>query len=57
MKTRKTINNTWNEYDRSVAQCMLYNYGIIFLDSYGCPVDDEYQQEDLYNEYLERERK
>ncbi|MCC2256176.1 hypothetical protein LKD70_17480 [Ruminococcus sp. CLA-AA-H200] len=51
MVTAKAINDNWSEYDKKVAQCHLANYGIIFLDSYGCPIDDEYATEELYEAY------
>lgn len=41
MKTTKTVNPSWNEYDKVVAECHLANYGIIYLDEYGCPIDVE----------------
>lgn len=49
MKTTKTIDNTWNNYDKAVAQAQLFNYGIIYLDNYGKPIDDEYELEELAN--------
>lgn len=49
MNTTYKINNAWNNYDKSVAKCHLSNYGIIFLDSFSLPVDDQYQTDELYN--------
>ena len=50
MKTRKTIDRNWDEYDRLVAECHLDNYGIIYLDDYGCPMDIE-DVENTLSEY------
>ena len=47
MRTRKSINPRWSEYDISVAKTHLANYGVIYLDEYGCPIDDEYILEDM----------
>ena len=49
MKTTKEINKEWSAYDQSVAKCHLANYGVIFLDSFGFPIDNEYETEELYN--------
>ena len=52
MKTTTKISEKWNDYDKKVAQCQLNNYGVIFLDEYGFPIDDEYELEELYEQYL-----
>ena len=49
MKTTEEIRKDWSAYDQSVAKCHLANYGVIFLDSFGCPIDNEYETEKLYN--------
>ena len=36
------INNKWGTYDKTIAECHLNNYGKIFIDEYGCPIDNEY---------------
>jgi hypothetical protein len=41
------INPKWNSYDRTVAKAQLSNFGCIFLDEYGCPIDNEYALEKL----------
>lgn len=48
----KNIDPFWSSYDRAVAECHLANYGVIFLDAYRKPVDDEFELEDLYAAYL-----
>lgn len=48
-KTTKIAAN-WSEYDQSVAKCQLANYGIIYLDEYGCPIDDIYVTDELFEE-------
>lgn len=47
MKTRKTLKESWTAYDKSVAKCHLANYGVIYLDSYGVPIDDEYELQEI----------
>ena len=47
MNTTREINSAWGAYDQSVARTQLVNYGIIYLDEYGCPIDEEYQLEEL----------
>lgn len=44
----REINDNWSEYDKVVAQCQMMNYGKIFIDEYGEPIDDEYLIEE-YN--------
>lgn len=56
MKTTTTIDSNWNTYDKMTAQCQLVNYGVIFLDNYDLPIDDEYLLEELYNEVLNNEK-
>lgn len=46
-KTYK-INDNWSEYDKSVAECHLENYSVIYLDDYGCPIDDIYITDDIF---------
>ena len=52
MKTTMEINEKWDDYGKKVAECHLNNYGVIFLDDYGCPIDNEYELEELYEAYL-----
>lgn len=52
MITTTEINENWNDYSKKVAKCHLNNYGVIFLDNYGCPIDNEYELEELYEAYL-----
>jgi len=52
MKTRKTVNDNWNEYDKAVGRNQLLNYGIIFIDKYGSPIDNEYELEELNQKFL-----
>lgn len=40
MKTTKDLNK-FNGYDKVVAQCHIENWGVIYLDEYGCPMDIE----------------
>jgi hypothetical protein len=47
MKTTKKINCEWSKYDRMVASSQLANYGVIFLDEYDLPIDDDYELEEM----------
>lgn len=40
----------FEEYDRTVANAMLANFKVVFLDEYGKPVDGEYEQDELFFE-------
>ena len=55
-KVALTVNPEWSEYDRTVGKQHLMNYGRIYLDEYGVPVDDEYVTEDRHRAY-QRTRK
>ena len=44
----KEIDNSWGEYDQWIGKTQLMNYGVIFADEYGFPLDDEYEVEALY---------
>lgn len=46
------INDEWNHYDKLNAKCQLENYGKIYLDEYGYPIDDEYELEKLIKESM-----
>lgn len=50
------VNPKWNEYDRTVGKQHLANYGRIYLDDYGVPVDNEYEAEERHRAY-QRTRK
>lgn len=50
-QTATTVDGNWSDYDKVVGKCQLRNYGVIFIDQYGCPIDDEYELEDLAAEY------
>ena len=45
------MNPIWLGYDRSIALAQLADYGVIFLDAYGMPNDDEYEWDMLYEMY------
>ena len=38
---------SWGSYDRIVATSHLTNYGRIFIDQYGAPIDNEYDLEEI----------
>lgn len=40
------IDDKWNDYDKTVAKAQLENYGKIYLDEYGKPIDNEYELEE-----------
>lgn len=45
------IKDSWNKYDQQVAKCQLEDYELIFIDEYGCPIDDFEICEQLYSDY------
>lgn len=52
MRTTNRINKNWNEYDKVVGRNQLSNYGIIFIDKYSSPIDNEYELEELNQKFL-----
>ena len=42
-ETTTTIDRHWNEYDVAVAKLQLDNYGCIYLDEWGCPIDNDFE--------------
>lgn len=50
IKTVREINPAWSDYDKSVARCHMENYGVIYLDEFDCPIDNEYELEELERE-------
>lgn len=40
--------DTFEGYDYVVASCHINNYGVIIVDEYGSPIDDEYVLEDIF---------
>ena len=58
MKARKSIKNSWSDYDKTIAQSHLNNFGIIFLDDqYNLPIDNLFELEELYRIYKKEEKK
>lgn len=51
MKTTTRIKTWWSDYDRAVGQCHLENFGVIFLDHKGYPIDNEYELEEILVNY------
>lgn len=43
------IDPSWEGYDKIVAEAMLDTYGEIYVDEYGLPIDNEYDQEEIFN--------
>lgn len=52
MLVSKTINSKWNEYEKVVGRNQLLNFGIIFLDKYKKPIDNEFELEELNEEFI-----
>ena len=40
--------DTFEGYDYAVASCHINNYGVIIVDEYGSPIDDEFVLEDIF---------
>lgn len=58
MRIAKRINDKWSEYDKTVAETHLRNYGVIFLDTkYRLPIDDLFELEELYTAYMAKKTK
>lgn len=45
--TTDKIDPDWGDYDKAVAETHMANYGKIFLDEYGSPIDNEEEVADL----------
>lgn len=56
MKTAKAIDSTWCNYDKTVAEAQLNNFGVIFLDDFGNPIDNEFELDDLYRKYKDKKK-
>ena len=41
------LQTDWLPYDRLVGECHVDNYGCVYLDKYGTPIDDEYLLENI----------
>lgn len=41
------VDPEWNSYDKTVASVHLDNYGKIYVDEYGQPIDNEYDLESI----------
>lgn len=47
--------NNFSGYDKTVADTHLSNYGEIYLNSYGEPIDNEFDLEEIENEHKKRD--
>lgn len=45
--TTTEINPRWRKYDQLTAKAHLFNYGVIYLDEFGFPIDNEYLIEEI----------
>lgn len=45
------VDSSWGKYDQSVGRSQLANYGRIYLDSYGKPIDDIYETDRKHARY------
>ena len=41
LKNTNVINDYWSDYDKTIAQCHISNWGTIYLDDYGYPMEVE----------------
>ena len=39
-------------YDYAVASCHIKNFGFIIVDEYDCPIDNEDDLEEIFEEYM-----
>lgn len=44
------VDPSWNDYETLVAHCHLNNYGCIFVDEDDCPIENEFDLEDIVAE-------
>jgi len=51
MNITTAIDYDWCNYDKVVGECQLISFGVIFLDNYGCPIDDDFELDELWAEY------
>lgn len=42
--------DTFFGYDYEVARCHINNYGVIVIDEYGYPIDNEFDLDDIFEE-------
>ena len=47
-----TIQKDWSDYNKTLAICQLDNNGVIFLDDYGCPIDNEFQVDEMFENFI-----
>lgn len=45
-----TIDQTWSDYEITVATSQLHNFGCIFVDDSDCPIDNEFELEEIVTE-------
>ena len=50
IKITDKIDAEWNKYDAAIGQSHLDNWGIIFLDEFGLPVDNSFELEEMARE-------
>ena len=46
-RTSDNIEDTWCEYDKVIAKIHLSRYGLTIIDTYGLPIDNELDLEDI----------
>ena len=47
-----TIQKDWSDYNKTLAICQMDNNGVIFLDDYGCPIDNEFQVDEMFEDFI-----
>ena len=52
MKTTTLLGDDWIGYEKTIAKVQLENFGIIFLDEFEKPIDNEFDLEDLFKKYI-----
>ena len=45
------IDPSWSPYDKSMAEACLANFGEIFVDEWGTPIDNEYDLEEIFEDF------
>ena len=52
MSVTTTIQKDWSDYNKTLAICQMDNNGVIFLDDYGCPIDNEFQVDEMFENFI-----
>lgn len=46
------VQKWWSDYNKTVATCQLDNNGVIFLDDYDCPIDNQFKVDEMFKIFI-----